>query len=215
MTSDRGDTLFISTMPENCVEYTNLTRAKYVPQLPPKGKASVRAVRFAYEGPDTVTWKELWFNGEVGLGSYPIYRQDRIHIADGTVLDARDGKVLTKTRGKDQPVGTHGIILAGNQLYGQPMTTVGWPRANRENKETRSVVRVLPLQGTGAPQAQTLEIQPGLISEPEQMKKVVAMTGFQYHKSDYGWYSAYVCPFAEGDRLYVRTFDYLYCFEAR
>jgi hypothetical protein len=215
MTSDRRDALFISTMPENCVEHTNLTRAKYVPQLPPKGRTVVRAVRFACEGPDTVTWKELWSNGEVGLGHYPIFFQDRIYTADGTVLDAQDGKVLTKTRGKDQGVGSNGVILAGDRLYGQPMTSVGWPRANRENKETRNVVRVLPLKGTGAPQAQPLEILPGLISEPEQVKKVVAMTGFQFHKSDYGWYSAYACPFAEGDRLYVRTFDALYCFGAR
>jgi outer membrane protein assembly factor BamB len=212
MTTDRADTLFISTMPENCVEHTNLTRAGHKPQLPPHGKARTAALRFAYADPDTVTWTEVWTN-QTGLGSNPIFHEHRLYTAGGGVLDARTGNVTVKA-GRDE-IGRNGFILAGNHLYGLPLTTVGWPRANTNNTETVNVVRVKPADGAGRPTEQRLESQPRLITDPVQLKKVVAMTGFQYHKSDYGWYTAASAPFAAGNRLYVRTFDYLYCFEAR
>ena len=43
MTTDRADTLFISTMPENCVEHTILTRAGHKPRLPPRGRTRTAA----------------------------------------------------------------------------------------------------------------------------------------------------------------------------
>jgi hypothetical protein len=159
-----------------------------------------------------VTWTEVWTN-QIGLGTNPIFHEHRLYTAGGGVLDARTGNVTVKA-GRDE-IGRNGFILAGNHLYGLPLTTVGWGRASTNNTETVNVVRVKPADGTGRPAEQRLELQPRLITDPVQLKKVVAMTGFQYHKSDYGWYTAASAPFAAGNRLYVRTFDYLYCFEAR
>ena len=34
-------------------------------------------------------------------------------------------------------------------------------------------------------------------------------------RSWYGWHEAYAAPFASGNRLFVRTFDNLYCFADR
>jgi hypothetical protein len=53
---------------------------------------------------------------------------------------------------------------------------------------------------------------PGLITDPDALRKVVAMTGFQYYKNSYGWHPADSAPFASGNRLFVRDFDFLYCF---
>jgi hypothetical protein len=212
MTSDGRDTLYISTMAENCVEHINLARAGWKPQLPPKGRAGARALRFAYEGPDKVVWKELWFNAEAGLGTYPIYHQNRLYTANGTTLDALDGKALAKGGRKGGSLASNGFILAGGQLYGLPQSAPSWPRANKDNPETVTAVQVKAADADTPAKAQRLEVLPGLIQDAEQLKKVVAMTGFQFHKSDYGWYTAYSCPFASGNRLFVRTFDYLYCF---
>ncbi len=212
MTTDRADTLFITTMPENCVEHRSLTSAGYKPQLPPQGKTRTAALRFAYTGPDTVTWTEVWTN-QTGLGTNPIFHDHRLYTVGGGVLDARTGNVVVKA-GRDG-IGNNGFILAGNHLYGLPNTTVAWPRAGTNNADTVNVVRVKPADGAGRPAEQRLELQPRLITDPVQLKKVVAMTGFQYHKSDYGWHTAASAPFAADNRLYVRTFDYLYCFEAK
>lgn len=212
MTTDGRDTLFISTMAENCVEHRNLIGAGLKPQLPPKGRSGARGLRFAYDGPDKVVWKELWFNAEAGLGTYPVHHQDRLYTAAGTVLNALDGKVLGKSQGRGAHLASNGFILAGGHLFGLPQSAVGWPRANKDNPETVSAVQVKPAAADTPAKGQRLEVLPGLITEPAQLKKVVAMTGFQFHKSDYGWYTAYSCPFASGNRLFVRTFDYLYCF---
>ena len=85
MTSDRRDTLYISTMPENCVEHRNFHRAGLRPQIPPTGRRGTRALRFVYEGPETVTWRKLWFNDEIGLGNYPLLLRDRLYLDAGSV----------------------------------------------------------------------------------------------------------------------------------
>jgi hypothetical protein len=38
------------------------------------------------------------------------------------------------------------------------------------------------------------------------------LTGQDQHWRDYGWFSGFQTPFASGNRLFIRTFNYLYCF---
>jgi hypothetical protein len=45
------------------------------------------------------------------------------------------------------------------------------------------------------------------------LASLVAQTGSAQRLTGwYGWHSAYAAPFASGNRLFVRTFDFLYCF---
>jgi hypothetical protein len=61
-----------------------------------------------------------------------------------------------------------------------------------------------------------VEALPAPLDMPaEQQRKVMAQVGDAAvgpHSGIYGWHNAYKTPFAAGDRLYVRTYDYLYCF---
>ena len=41
---------------------------------------------------------------------------------------------------------------------------------------------------------------------------VPAWAGQTRYRDWYGWHEAYSAPFADGNRLFIRTFDNLYCF---
>lgn len=53
---------------------------------------------------------------------------------------------------------------------------------------------------------------PATIAEPAKRAQVTAMTGLTRYRDWYGWHEAYSAPFASGNRLFIRTFDFLYCF---
>ena len=47
----------------------------------------------------------------------------------------------------------------------------------------------------------------------EQRTKVIAVSGgLGWKGENHGWRTSWNVPFAAGNCLYVRTFDYLYCF---
>lgn len=75
-----------------------------------------------------------------------------------------------------------------------------------------AVLVALGLADGSAMKSMPLAPRPGKITDPEVLKKVVAMTGFAYNKSCYGWDPPSASLFASGNRLFVRTFDDLCCF---
>ena len=57
-----------------------------------------------------------------------------------------------------------------------------------------------------------IEFLPATITDPAKKAQVVALTGRDRYQDSYGWHDAYSAPFASGNRLFIRTFDALYCF---
>jgi hypothetical protein len=53
---------------------------------------------------------------------------------------------------------------------------------------------------------------PATFTEPAKRAQVIALTGLDRHRRFYGWSAGYGTPFAAGNRLFIRTFNTLYCF---
>jgi outer membrane protein assembly factor BamB len=177
------------------------------PLLPTGG---AMALRFALADPDTATVEQVW-TSTAALAPYPILHDGKLYTVTGGTLDDGTGKPgVAGAKGKK--IGEHGMILAGGRFYGLPDTAPGWPRANKNNPDTMVTVGVAPLATPTAVKYQPLNPMPGRITDPEQLRKAVAMTGFDYYKGCYGWHQSFSTPFASGNRLFVRDFDYLYCF---
>jgi hypothetical protein len=217
MVSDGGDTLYISTMSEGAVEYGILKGKGYKPQIPPEGPRGTRALRFAYDGPDKVVWKELWHNDKVSLGDYPFLVGHRLITGNALVLDGLTGESGAVTR-RSTKLGTNGAILAGGHFYGMGPDGIGEGSGgasglgiHKDNMAKFGVARL----GEGAVEPAKLmnvEVLPATITEPAKRAQVVAITGLDRHRRDYGWHSSYSTAFASGNRLFIRTYNYLYCF---
>ncbi len=131
---------------------------------------------------------------------------------------AANGKTIGKSpRGYDA---YHGSILAGGHFYGVPkmMALEDAPGRARPGRgpdvDARMVCNVArdgdPITFVGA---RTVEIIKANPEDPAERDQRMALTGRVYPGEWYCWHAAYVAPFAYKDRLYVRSFDNLYCFE--
>jgi hypothetical protein len=207
MTSDGDQMVYAMTYGKDAVEAKSLKPGQLKFELP--AKTGSTALRFALTDPDTATVDQVW-NVAERLGSYPILHQGKLYTTVGAVLEAATGKALSAGE-KSKEIGENGFILAGNQFFGLPVSAVEWPRANSNNPPTTAVLNVKPLAGSPL-RSMPLAVFPAKITEPAMLAKVVAMTGFDYYKNCYGWHQSFSCPFAAGNKLYVRTFDHLYCF---
>jgi hypothetical protein len=189
------------------------------------------ALRFVLDG-DTAKPELLWFHDQQGkatdrkLGKYakgykvldhfPIFHEGRLLQRNGAVIDVKTGKPW-----KPHPVGTiseHGLILANGHLYGVPGDPVNAGSGgasglgtHRDLTMTVGVAKVEP-DGVAAIRQMPLELLPATHTEPAKKAQVVAMTGRDRHQKWYGWSGGYNCPFASGNRLFIRTYNYLYCF---
>lgn len=207
MTSDGGQTVYAGSYSSGNVEARSIKDGQLV--FPLTTTDRTMALRFTLTGADTAKVEQVWTSA-ANLGSYPVLYQGKLYTVIGGVVDAATGKALGSAEGKR--IGMHGIILAGGHFYGVPDTSPGWARANKNNPDTMVQVGVAPLATPTALKYQPLNPMPGLITDPDELKKVVAMTGFQFYKNSYGWHPANSAPFASGNRLFVRDFDFLYCF---
>ncbi|MEI8123054.1 MAG: PQQ-binding-like beta-propeller repeat protein [bacterium] len=154
----------------------------------------------------------VWQNEEPAVknhwGVYPIYAKGQILSDGGMRLDAATGKMLVPAAGSR--IGGHGVILADNRLIG----------FHYNRNEDGMAVFSLPTTGTEAEKAKRNLVELSLKQQDlasitaEQRKKVIAVSGglrWIGHEN-YGWRTPWNVPFAAGNCLYVRTFDYLYCF---
>jgi hypothetical protein len=115
-------------------------------------------------------------------------------------------------------IGTNGFILAGGHLYGLQDDRVnegsggaGGLGTHKDRLLELMVAKVGP-DRLESQQTCPVEILPATIADPAKKAQVVAMTGLDRHRSNYGWSSGYSVPFAADNRLFVRTFNTLYCF---
>lgn len=56
-----------------------------------------------------------------------------------------------------------------------------------------------------------LETVPDPEGGSEHRAKVIAVTGQFAYGGFYGWHTAWSTPFASGNRLFIRTYDHLWC----
>lgn len=158
---------------------------------------------------------------EMGYGIYPIYRDGRIVCGNGGVIawDGKQARILRPSR-RHFSLGSNGALLADGRLYGQH------DELNKDEMMKKKAVngtRNCYVRWTWSHDSRAVrwfdnpvEALPAPLDMPaEQQRKIMAQVGDASvgpHTGLYGWHNLYKAPFAAGDRLYVRTFDFLYCF---
>jgi hypothetical protein len=162
-----------------------------------------RALRFAYEGPETVVWKDVWKIPDLKIYAYPVFHEGRIYTCNGAILDSQTGKLLQDQSKnnyvlpKNEP---HGFIMAGEYSYCIP----------REKSRNIGVVcDVKKKDQSFRSKVEMLEEDP---KDPLKRAQRVAMAGWLVIREWDSWHTPYNHPFPAGNRLYIRTFDHLYCF---
>jgi hypothetical protein len=169
------------------------------------------AVRFRLGAGGERAEAELAWQKELRtLGAYPVLLGGRLVTDGGLVLALADGSAFAAAKRRAPDMAYNGMILAGGHLFGQPQ----FKKMEAVRGENTIVVRVARL-------GETVEVlgecpletgDPATDPDPTRRDKIVAQTGDARWRSWYGWHEAYAAPFASGNRLFVRTFDYLYCF---
>jgi hypothetical protein len=156
-------------------------------------------------GPDDAKQARDW-TGRGNLDPYPVYHDGRLHLNCGQVWDAATGAVLAQApadlRGD---ASEQGIVLAGGFALGQP---------GNQSKDIAITVLTLGRPGFTAVAKPMLEQRNGnaAFQTPAWKAKVKAETGTDgllglWH----GWHPSFALPFASGNRLFLRTFDHLWC----
>ncbi len=160
-------------------------------------------------GPDDARDKK--WQGRDNLDPYPVYHAGKLYLQKGQVWDAATGEVLAPHHDRGNPdLGIQGVVLAGNLLFGHAGSV--------QDKDVRVSVTPLDVRGlTGETKWLMLEKRndnPAWQTE-EWKAKVKAETGTDGLLSLWhGWHPSFALPVASGNRLYVRTFDYLWCIGA-
>ena len=187
-----------------------------------EGQGGALGVRFALKG-DVAAAEKLWFNakndGYKALSAYPICRGDRLWIDSGHIVDAGTGKALNASKLiKGHGIAYNGFISAGGYIYGIQKSRVneGSGGAGGLGKQ-QNLALLCTVAKEGADRLEgvglcPVEFLPAKITEPAKRAQVVAMTSLDRYRDWYGWHEAYSAPFAGGNRLFIRTFDDLYCF---
>ena len=165
---------------------------------------------------DPVTVEQVWSMPQK-LGSYPVFRGGRLWLAGGQGVDAKIGKIVAAPKRRVQ-VGRNGFILAGGYLFGQPDAGINEGSGGasglgiqKDRTAMCTVVKTGPDRIEEVRQC-PIEFLPATITDPAKKAQVVALTGRDRYQDSYGWHDAYSAPFASGNRLFIRTFDALYCF---
>lgn len=143
-------------------------------------------------------------------------RGDQLLTKNLAIADAATGKLLAAgPRGFGSYNGT---ILAGGHFYAVPEMTLveGAPRGTRKGSpgvDVRMVCNVAkdgdPIRFVGTRTVEIIEADP---KDPAERDQRMALTGRVHPGEWYCWHAAYTAPFAYKNRLYIRSFDNLYCF---
>jgi hypothetical protein len=185
-----------------------------------------QAVRFVLKG-DTATPERIWHQPKLELGNYPFYRDGSLIIESLATLDAGTG--AERSPRPTTKVSTyHSWILAGGHFFGIPkmQDMDGKNAAPAGNDQDENAGSKAGSAGSkriacwvvqdGAPAKalglRTIEILDSDPQDKDEHAQRIALTSLAGPAEWYGWHSAYVAPFASGNRLFIRTFDYLYCF---
>jgi outer membrane protein assembly factor BamB len=177
--------------------------------------------RFHLDANGTVTVQKLWFNekgdGYKHLHTYPIFHREKLWTVLGDVVDAATGKAIPRPKQRYN-FAYHGMILADGRMYGLEKTRLnegsGGASGLGKLKDNILYCTVVWLGEDAVEKVLRcpVEFLPATITEPAKKAQVVALTGRDRYQDWYGWHEAYSAPFASGNRLFIRTFDYLYCF---
>ena len=183
-------------------------------------ESGAMGIRFTLKG-DAATAEKLWYNpkgaGYKVLSAYPIFRDEKLWIDSAFVVDALTGKAMFQPKQRAD-LAYNGIIAAGGHIYGLQKSQIN---AGSGGAGGLGLARELKLYCTvskmghdrlAPPQLCAVEALPAQITEPARKAQVIAMTSRARYQDWYGWHEAYSAPFASGNRLFVRTFDALYCF---
>lgn len=185
-----------------------------------------QAVRFVLKG-DTATPERIWHQPKLELGNYPFYREGSLIIESLAILDASTG-TERNPRPTTKVSTYHGWILAGGHFYGIPKmlpldAKSAAPAGDDQDENAGSKAgsagskRIACWVVQDGPPAKplglrTIEILDGDPQDQAERAQRIALTSLAGTAEWYGWHSAYVAPFASGNRLFIRTFDHLYCF---
>jgi outer membrane protein assembly factor BamB len=179
-------------------------------------------VRFALSG-DTATAEKLWFNakndGYKVLSHYPLYREGRLWLDSGIAVDASTGKVvMTSKIPQSKGIGSNGFILAGGNFIGVQEDGINEGSGGAGGLGVqKDRIQMVTVAKVGQDRLESViscpvELLPATITEPSKRAQVIALTGLDRHRKWYGWSGSYGCPFASGNRLFIRTYNTLYCF---
>lgn len=188
--------------------------------FPGEGQGGTLGVQFTLDG-DTATASKLWFTPKnmtyKQLGAYPIFLNDCLWIDSGHVVDSQEGKAIFTPKQRLN-FAYNGSILAGGHIYGIPESGINAGSGGAgglgpaRDITLECVVGKVGNRALGEVRKCPIEFFPKAITEPAKREQVIALTGRDRWHEFYGWHHAYVAPFASGNRLFIRTFDYLYCF---
>ena len=181
------------------------------------------AVRFAVDDHGVARAEELWnvkiSGGGYKIGNLPLYRDGWLILDWGQIIDAQTGKLLfPNPREARGGLAHNGHVLAGGRCYGLSQAGIGSRGASGLADKPQAgvlycvVTSPLGEKGFATATQCAVESLPATITDPAKRAQVVALTGLDRYRHWYGWHEAYSAPFASGNRLFIRTFDNLYCF---
>jgi hypothetical protein len=113
-------------------------------------------------------------------------------------------------------VGLNGFIIAAGHVYCIVGPFQGPEKKGFNYKHTGDAIiycQVVPVgkDAFGTPVQLPVETVSNPAKDPAVAKKIIALTAGCYQQtSDYGWHNYGSAPFAGGNRLFIRTYDYLW-----
>ena len=151
------------------------------------------------------------------LGAYPVFREGLLWLNSGHVVEAFTGRPVFTPRRRVN-LAYNGFIAAGGHLYGIPESGINRGSGGASGLGVqRDITLVCTVARMGASRLEgvrlcPVEFLPATITDPAKRARAIALTARTRHHDFYGWHAAYSAPFASGNRLFIRTFDALYCF---
>ena len=158
------------------------------------------AVRFTLKD-NTLLAKILWTginkqraSGHTGI----VYHNGKLYHPGGCILDAKTGEVLTGVHRKTRatPETRHLLWIAGGHVYGIKS------HSPKGSKVRQGICEVYDLAGKKV----ASNVLPAAKVEGEKATQIVQQTGYP------SWQFSYSSPFTiDGDRIYIRSNDELWC----
>ena len=179
-----------------------------------KGKCATpppAAVRFAVTG-DTLQATVLWSginDKQVNTHTAIVYHDGKLYHGSGCILDAATGKILAgavdaKKGGNAVPLTGHMLHVAGGHVYG--LQDEGGKRASGDGGPRTGVLSVYDLAGKKVAASELVNAP----SDAAKRERTIQETGHP------DWSFSYSAPFiVAGNRVYVRSHDFLWCLGAK
>lgn len=153
------------------------------------------AVRFTMTGKNGVKAEGLWHAKEAGSGAQTgLYYRDVLYV--GSQCKAVDPKTGT-TLWSDRSMGRadNALVVADGHVFAL-------------SSNGKCAVMKLGRPGTVVAVNQLDQIA---MLEGEKRDQIISQTGQDKATSWYGWHFSRSVPFFSGNRIFIRSFDYLYC----